>query len=56
MLQASIYSPFVKDWLSVWGDRMKVIRSEDYYNDRINVLQDVAKFLELGKFNLIVLY
>ena len=48
--RASLYSVYVEDWLKVFPrDQIMVIKGEDYYDDRRNVLERVFKFLVLGE-------
>jgi len=44
-----MYYVYLRDWFSVINrNRFKIIRSDDYYNNSVDTLQDVAKFLDLG--------
>ncbi len=48
-LRASLYSVFIRDWLSVFPrDQLLVIRGEDYYANRADTMQKLFKFLDLA--------
>ncbi len=49
VLKHSLYYPFVKDWLEVFGrEAMLVTRSEDFYGNITAATNKVLSFLDLG--------
>ena len=57
-MRASLYHVFIDDWLNVLPrHQVMVIRAEDYFDDKRSTLEEVFKFLGLGKyFNGILIY
>lgn len=48
--RASLYSVYIKDWLQIFPrSQLMVLKAENYYADRRSILEEVFKFLELGK-------
>ena len=49
VLTASLYSPLYDEWANVFkSENILVIKSEDYYKDRLKHLNQVATFLGLS--------
>ncbi len=49
-LLASIYYPFVKDWLDVFPrEQVLLIKAEDFYSNPVAVMDRVYHFLGVGK-------
>ena len=53
-LRASMYYPFIKDWMDVFTPKqMMVVKGEDYYSNRTHVLNSISDFLDLRKLAMI---
>ena len=45
-----MYVEFYKEWAQVFGaDNVLVLKSEEYYKDRLNILNQIFTFIGLSK-------
>ena len=50
LLRPSLYSVYMRDFLDVFPrEQIFVVKSEDYYQNRLTVIDKVTDFLDLGK-------